>query len=144
MSVPPSFGTPLVSIDASVWISSLLGADSNHRAARTWINNHIAGGGYFVAPTLLVIETSATISRVTQNASSGLAAATHLYSFPLMRLVPMDQLLVDDAVDIATRFHMRGADSLYVAVARQLGIPLVTFDHEQLTRPATIIFTIQP
>ena len=135
---------PLVVLDASVWASSLLRNDANYGAAHAWISNHIGIGGYFAAPLLLVVETSATISRVTQDARAGRAAASQLYSFPLMRLVPMDQLLVDEAVDIAAHFHMRGADSMYVAVAKKLTIPLVTFDQEQLTRPASIISTIRP
>jgi predicted nucleic acid-binding protein len=71
-------------------------------------------------------------------------AASQLYSFPLLRLVPMDQLLVDEAVELAAQYHLRGADALYVAVAKELSIPLVTFDAEQLTRPAAIIATIRP
>jgi predicted nucleic acid-binding protein len=134
----------MVVIDASVWASSLLQHDSNYHAARNWIGSHIANGGSFVAPLLLVIEISATISRVTQDAKSGRAAASHLYSFPHMRLVPMDQILVDEAVDLAAQFHLRGADALYVAVAKELSIPLVTFDAEQLARPAAIITTISP
>ncbi len=56
----------------------------------------------------------------------------------------MDQALVDAAADVAVRFGLKGADSFYVAVAKQLGIPLVTLDNEQLTRPASIITTIRP
>jgi predicted nucleic acid-binding protein len=95
------------------------------------------------APTLLAVETAATLSRVTQSSLSGRNALTHLYSFVPMRLVPMDQMLVDTAADIAASFAIRGADSFYVALAHQLGIPLVTFDNEQLTRPS-IISTIRP
>ena len=144
MAAPTSLSAPMVVIDASVWASSLLHNDSNYQAARSWIGSHTSRGGYFVAPLLLVIEISATISRVTQDARSGRMAASQLYSFPLMRLVPMDRLLVDEAVDLAAQFYLRGADALYVAVAKQLSIPLVTFDAEQLTRPASIITTIRP
>jgi predicted nucleic acid-binding protein len=61
-----------------------------------------------------------------------------------MRLVPVDQILVDEAVDLAAQFYLLGADALYVAVAKELSIPLVTFDAEQLTCPAAIITTIRP
>ena len=49
-----------------------------------------------------------------------------------------------EAVDMAITFDLRGPDALYVAVAKQLSIPLVTFDQEQLTRPANAITTITP
>ena len=144
MATSRSLAAPPVVIDASVWASSLLRNDSNYHAAHGWISNHIGKGGYFVAPLLLVIEISATISRVTQDARSGRAAASYLYSFSLMRLVPLDQRLVDEAVDLAAQFYLRGADALYVGVAKQLSIPLVTFDADQLNRPASIITTIRP
>jgi len=144
VATPASLSAPVVVIDASVWASSLLHNDSNYHAARSWIGNHTGRGGYFVAPILLVIEISATISRVTQDARSGRMAASQLYSIPFMRLVPVDRILVDEATDLAAQFYLRGADALYVAVAKQLSIPLVTFDAEQLTRPAAIITTIRP
>ena len=97
-----------------------------------------------MAPVLIVVETAATLARITQNPSVARSAITQLYSFRQMRLVPMDQTLVDEAADIAARFSLKGADSFYVAVAKQLGIPLVTFDGEQLTRPMSIITTIRP
>jgi predicted nucleic acid-binding protein len=61
-----------------------------------------------------------------------------------MHLLPLDQELVDEAAGLAAQFSLKGMDSIYVAVAKRLGIPLVTFDKEQLTRPASIIQTIQP
>jgi predicted nucleic acid-binding protein len=36
------------------------------------------------------------------------------------------------------------ADAFYVAVAKELGIPLVTFDKEQLNRPAGYATTLHP
>src|SRR5262249_21781501 len=100
--------------------------------------------GYLVSPLLLVLETGATIARVMQNSSVARNAASKLYTFPYLRLVPLDQTLIDEANDIAITFKLKGADSLYVAVAKRLSIPLVTFDREQLIRPTSIITTIKP
>lgn len=133
-----------VVVDTSVWASSLLPNDSNHIAARNWIGQHVSSGGRLVAPILLVVETSATMARLTQNPTLARNAVSQLYSFGLMHLLPLDQALVDEAADLAAQFGLKGMDSFYVAVAKQLGIPLVTFDREQLTRPANIIRTIQP
>jgi predicted nucleic acid-binding protein len=93
---------------------------------------------------MLVPETGGAVARITQDKELARTAVRNLYQFPFMRLVPVDHALVDDAADLAITFSLKGADSLYVAVAKQLGVPLVTFDQEQLTRPAGIIATIRP
>lgn len=130
--------------DASFWVSTLLPNDSNYTVARTWLGNHLNSGNRFVAPLLLVVETAGAVARVAQDKNLARNAVLGLYSFPFMQLLPMDQALVDSAADVALTFSLRGADALYVAVANHLGIPLVTFDQEQLTRPANIITTIKP
>jgi predicted nucleic acid-binding protein len=93
---------------------------------------------------MLIPETAGAMVRITQDKNLARTAVSNLYLFPFMRLVPVDHMLVDDAADLAITFRLKGADALYVAVARQLGVPLVTFDREQLTRPASIIATIRP
>jgi predicted nucleic acid-binding protein len=61
-----------------------------------------------------------------------------------MHLIPIDQPLVDEATRLAADLMLRGADSYYVAVAKMLNLPLVTFDKEQLSRTTTVITTIRP
>jgi predicted nucleic acid-binding protein len=143
-AVTPAVPSQLAVIDASVWVSGVLLGDVNRIRARTWINQHIGSGGYLVSPLIFPLETGSAIARVTQNLTLARQAVSEVYLFPYLRLAPVDQVLIDDAIDIALTFRLRGADSLYVAVAKQLGIPLVTLDHEQLTRPASIITTVQP
>lgn len=118
--------------------------DVKHIRAQDWISQHLSNGGSLVSPLLLVVETASAIARVTQDLLAARHSISQLYSFPRIRLVPLDQLLIDDAADIAVGFGLRSADSFYVAVAKQLNVPLVTFDQEQLTRPASVIATISP
>jgi predicted nucleic acid-binding protein len=133
-----------VVLDASVWISSLLPGDRNHASARNWLGRHLPSGGRLVAPHLFVTEVAGAVARLTQDANVARNVVQDLYSFPFMQFIPMDTSLVGEATDTAIQFSLKGADSYYVAVAKQLGIPLVTFDREQLTRPASIIMTIKP
>ena len=142
--VTPITSANFVTVDASVWVSYISTHDANYSRAQNWINLHLAKGGSLVSPILLVVETASAIARVTRNLVAARHAISQLYSFPRIRLVPLGQALIDDAADIAVTFGLRGADSFYVALAQQLAIPLVTFDTEQLTRPASIIATIRP
>jgi predicted nucleic acid-binding protein len=56
----------------------------------------------------------------------------------------MDASLMQEATSIAANLGLRGADAIYVATAKLLNLPLLTWDQEQLTKPAGIIMTIQP
>ena len=134
----------LVVLDASAWVSRILLQDSNHPAALSWINQHLLNGGLFVAPILLVTETAATVSRITGLSARGHLAASQLYAMPEMSLVQIDQALVDEATDLATDLRLRGADAYYVAVAKTLGLSLVTFDREQLSRAVPVVTIIRP
>jgi predicted nucleic acid-binding protein len=62
----------------------------------------------------------------------------------LLRIVQMDTALMTQATGIAANYRLRGADAIYVAAAKQLGIALLTWDTEQLTRPASIITALTP
>jgi predicted nucleic acid-binding protein len=61
-------------------------------------------------------------------------AITQLENLPGLRLVEMDNELVRQAAKLAAELGLRGADSMYVAVARRLDLPLVTFDVDQHQR----------
>lgn len=145
MVAPPLTNAhPTVVIDASVWISLILPQDVNNTLARNWISRHTQSGGLLVGPDLLAVEVAGALSRITGHAQSAYQAANQLYLLPIMRIVHLDQRLVNEAMLIAAAHALRGADSMYVALAKIEGLPLVTFDREQLTRPAGIISTIRP
>jgi predicted nucleic acid-binding protein len=97
---------------------------------------------------IFVIEVASAIARETLPPNNPQAdahkAVSQLYALPIMRLVPMDQALVDDATDLAADHKIRGADALFVALARQLGLPLLTFDKSQLNQPQAVVVTIRP
>lgn len=133
-----------VVVDTSFWVSSLLPNDQNYVAARNWLNPHLYSSGRLLAPLLIVVEVAGALARVTGDANLARTAVLDLHSFPFLDLFPIDQGLVDAAVDIAVTYRLRGADAMYVALAWQLNVPLVTFDREQLSRPVGIISTIKP
>jgi predicted nucleic acid-binding protein len=61
-----------------------------------------------------------------------------------MRVLPMRASLIRDTVDIATTYRIRAGDAVYVAIARQLSISLVSFDNDHLTRANSIVTVIKP
>jgi predicted nucleic acid-binding protein len=93
---------------------------------------------------ILVVETAAALSRLTGAPMVAHNAIAHLHNFAPMNLIPLEQSLVDEAADTAADLGLRAADAMYVALAKRLGVPLVTFDQEQITKTAAVISTVQP
>lgn len=91
-------------------------------------------GVQFISPALLLAEVGGAISRRTGDPALGKRAIAQLESLPGLRLVEMDNELVHEAACLAAELGLRGADSVYVAVARQLNLPLVTFTVDQRER----------
>jgi predicted nucleic acid-binding protein len=143
-AAPAATPLPAVVIDTSVWISRLVRTDSNHARARAWLDNFMQGGGSLIAPALFATEVGANISRITGKPRRGRAAVRQLYALPLLTLVPMDQALVEEATNVGIDHGLRASDAFFVAIARRLGVPLVTFDRDQLTRASVIITAMRP
>jgi len=133
-----------VVVDASIWVSQFRPQDVNHNASRLWIEQYITVSGLMVAPVFLLIEVAAAISRRTGEHAMAKKAVEDLNSNDSMQFAPMDSALVQAAIHIATNLQLRAGDAIYVALAHQLNIPLVSWDKEQLQKASTIITTYTP
>lgn len=131
-----------VVVDASVWVSRLIEGDEFHIAGKDWMNTQREQDTTFVSPSLLLAEVGGVISRVTGKPELGLNATQRIENLPEVRIVEMDKALMDEASQIAAKYSLRGADSVYVAVASTLKIPLVTFDVDQCEKAAKIVEVI--
>ncbi len=64
--------------------------------------------------------------------------------FPGMTLVPLDQQRAQQAAYIGATYRLRGADSVYVALAAEFGATVITWDTEMLTRGAGAVSVLTP
>ena len=133
-----------VVLDASVWVSWLRSPDIKHEASEIWLDQYIAREGLLVEPALLLIEVAASVSRQTGQAMRAKEAINTLRSISKIQIVPLDSVLVQVAVDAAIDLQLRAGDSIYVALAHRLNIPLVSWDKEQLQRARSLIVTFTP
>ncbi len=131
-------------VDASVWVSRLVPQDVHHAASRRWLEQRAAGGGLIVAPVLLLVEVAGAISRRTGDPQLAHRAVGQILRIPALRLVPLDHRLAEAAADLAADLGLRGADAVYVATARHLGVPLVTWDEDQRVRATRIVTVTTP
>jgi len=119
----------LIVTDASVWVSRLVPEDTFHERIKTWMSTQRSENIEFLAPSLLLAEIGGAISRRTGKSALGLRAIEQIKSISGLRLIEMEHSLAE--------LGLRGADSLYVAVAVRLSLPLVTLDIDQKARAGT-------
>ena len=120
-------------LDASVWVARLVPQDVFHQIIKDWMAGERAAGSQFVSPSLLLAEVAGAVSRRT-TALLGRKALKRLEAMPGLRIVEMHDDLLHEAASLAADLGLRGADSVYVAVAKHLDVPLLTFDAEQRDR----------
>ena len=133
-------------VDASVWVSSLITEDVNHEASRRWIDRQMAEGRPLYGPWILLPEVTGAVAR-----RVGLGALAqwvqHQIDGYLGRLLILDDLneeLARESARLAIALGLRGADSVYVAVAVRRGVRLVTWDREQRERSSAVVPTVTP
>ena len=127
-------GKTFMVVDASLWVARLVPQDAFHASARAWMEARLLEGTEFVAPALLLAEIAGAISRRTGDALLATQAVELLEHLPGLRLVEMDGALLKEAAQLAAELGLRGADSVYVAVASRLNIHLATLDADQRLR----------
>ncbi len=133
-----------VVIDASVWVSQLHSDDVNRDASRVWMKRFVTNERFVVAPSLLSIEIAAAVSRRTKDTALAKDAVKNLNDFQAKQIIPLDSELVHTAVEIATELQLRAGDAIYVALAHQMNIPLVSWDKEQISKAGKIISAYTP
>ena len=134
----------MIVIDASVLIAVFLVPDVHHAVSRAWFGQQVTAGATFAAPMLLLTELAGAISRRTGDPALGRAAVAWFTQLPESHFFPVDDPLWQQATEFAAALGLRGADAVYVALAAQLQIPLLTWDREQRERSAQHIDAREP
>jgi predicted nucleic acid-binding protein len=131
-------------VDASVWVSWFVPADAHHDPSRSWMSAQVAQGEPIVAPLLVLAEVAGAVARRTGLSELGAHAVSLMQHLPNARLVPVDAELAQVGAQVAAELRLRGADALYVALARRLSVPLVTWDQEQRERGKYFVTALTP
>lgn len=140
MTTPPIRFT----LDASVVMNAFNPAEAGH-AISFQLQTAIQSQAIPVfVPTLLLTEVAATIARVLGDTPGARDFVLRLSRLPYLRFASLTRPLALTAANLAAEYRLRGADAVYVAVARQFGTTLVTLDDQQRTRAATSVNTRTP
>jgi predicted nucleic acid-binding protein len=114
-------------VDASVALKWFLQeADTNQ--ALQLRERHLSGGMLLVAPDLLLYEVGNTLQFKRDFSVSDIQAALSDVLRIQLELVSPTERLLHQAADLAHRSKLTYYDSLYLAVANELGVKLITAD----------------
>ena len=131
-------------VDASVWVAYFLTADVHHHASLRWLQEQTRLGIELLVPDLALPEVSGPVARSTGRPDEGLEAAHRMVQRVGIRRVGLDRQLMDQAMMLAARLRLRGADAVYVAVALRHRVPLVTWDTQMRARAGGVVPVLQP
>lgn len=131
-------------VDASVWIALFKSDEPGHEVSRAWLAGAKRRNEVLVAPVIVLAEVAAGLSRGLGDPALARRAMDLLASGRSVRSFPVTETLALRAGHIAAEHRIRGCDAVYVALAQQLAMPLVTLDRQQLERGAGVVGTRTP
>lgn len=124
-------------VDSTVWVAALVSNDPHHQRAQQFFQEFRQGLHLCHLSRLVLVEVCAAIIRRTQSRGLGLAVHGEFIKWGqqgLIRWYDLDAQRMEQAVGASMSYRLRGADSVIVALADELQIPVRTFDNEILQR----------
>jgi predicted nucleic acid-binding protein len=127
-------------IDASVHVADARPQEPHHAEARALLARVAAQNLPVLLPEIVLAEIAAAVSRGTDQIALAQRLVATLRRVPQFEFVPIEHTLGDLAAEIAAQYQIRGCDAVYVALAEQRNVTLISLDHRQLERvPAHIV-----
>jgi len=125
-------------IDASVFINAFNSHERGHAESLQILASIHERSDPIIVPTLLLVEIASAVARASNDSAGALQYATATAALPHLTLVGVTAALARRAAEFAASYRLRGADAVYLAVARRYATTLVSRDKEQLTRGARV------
>lgn len=134
----------MFTLDANIFVRDVDPREPGHDVCHALIQRLRLGGEPIVVPLLILAEIAGSVSRTRNDPMRARVFVEIVRDLPSITFLPLDEQLAQAATELAADYRLRGADAVYVAVARQAGTTLVTLDDEQRVRAATVVPTRTP
>jgi len=131
-------------IDASVFVAAARAEETQYAASLEFLKQVQEQKVDVFCPALVLPECSAAIARQTGVPALAERLVLLIESFAGMRLIALSLPLARRAAQIAAVHRLRGADSVYTAVAEECAATLITWDVEMLQRSPDVVPTLTP
>src|SRR3990172_12338604 len=131
-------------LDASVWVAALVKKEQHHAESALFLSRLVQDRRTAYAPILVLVEVAGAIARQSRDAARAETGLRFMRAQGWLSIHPVTESQGETAAAIAAQQFLRGADAVYVALAPQLGTPLVTWDKELIERATAVVPTITP
>jgi predicted nucleic acid-binding protein len=128
----------MLTLDTNVWIAAYDPRDRFHGDSTSFLTTLARRQMKLYGPAFLMVEAGCALARRAQNTQAGVQAVKRLSAYPMLTLLPLNELLLTTAGELGTRYLIRGADALFVAAATLSGAPLISWDQELVDRAGAI------
>jgi predicted nucleic acid-binding protein len=125
-------------IDASVFVNAFNPHEDGHAQSLEILTTIQERGDPVIAPTLLLAEVASAVARASDDSTGALQYANATAALPHLTLVTLTPAMARQAAELAATHRLRGADAVYLAVARRYGTTLVSRDDEQRSRGSVV------
>ena len=133
-----------MTIDASVFVAAARNIEPHYAVSKAFLLALQTVNAEIFCPTLVLPESSAAIARRSGDAALALLTISLIASHSGLQLIPITEARAQRAAHIAAYQRLHGADSIYVAIAEELGATLITWDNDMLQRSPAVVTTITP
>lgn len=143
LRTPPSDSSRFT-VDASVFVNAFNPHEAGQPESLAVLTALRERGDPIVVPALLLPEIASAVARATGDREGALAYARATADLPHVTLVSLTSAMARQAAELAAMHRLRGADAVYVAVARRYGTTLLSRDEEQRRRASAIVSCQRP
>jgi predicted nucleic acid-binding protein len=131
-------------IDASVIVNAHLPKEPYSFKSKAFLDLIKQENAKVFLPEIIIPEIASALKRATENPELAYQFAISLRDIPNFSLVPVDSHLANLAASIVSKTGLKGADAIYVALALDYNLELITLDKDQLERSKGIIKVRKP
>jgi predicted nucleic acid-binding protein len=126
-------------VDASVFVNAFNPHEEGHAESLAVLAAIQQGGDPVIVPTLLLPEIASAVARAIDDSAGALQYAAATAALPHVTLVSLTPTMARQAAELAASHRLRGADAVYLAVARRYGTTLVSRDEEQRSGGSAVV-----
>jgi predicted nucleic acid-binding protein len=130
---------PRYTVDASVFVNAFNPHEDGHEESLAILAAIQERDDPIIVPTLLVAEIASAVARASDDSVGALQYAYATAALPHVTAVALTSSLTRQAAELAATHRLRGADAVYVAIARRYGTTLVSRDEEQHSRGSAVV-----
>lgn len=132
----------MFAIDASIIVSSYFEREKFHKQAKKFLNELLFRKETILLPEIVMAEIASAIARGTRNSEYALNFCKELRKVPNFIFISIDESISLISAEVASKYFMRGTDSVYVAIAYKYRTKFSTLDKEQKKKARMLVEVI--